>query len=80
MDSLFEELVVEGVIVKHPKVQITDFVGEFSYLGTTLRQANIEPMPSLSDIRRVVTEFSILPLGPFFRLSRIQSSKGFIYT
>lgn len=34
-----------------------------SYLGTTLRQANIEPMPSLSDVRRVITEFAILPLG-----------------
>jgi len=28
-----------------------------------LRQANIEPMPSLSDVRRVITEFCILPLG-----------------
>ena len=35
----------------------------FSYLGTTLRQANIEPMPSISDVRRVITEFAILPLG-----------------
>ena len=34
-----------------------------SYLGSTLRQANIEPMPSLSDVRRIITEFCVLPLG-----------------
>lgn len=39
------------------------FSSHFSYLGTTLRQANIEPMPSLSDVRRVISEFAILPLG-----------------
>ena len=41
------------------------FSFHFSYLGTTLRQANIEPMPSISDVRRVITEFAILPLGDY---------------
>lgn len=53
----------QGVIKKVQDVKISEFEGEYSYLGTTLRQANIEPMPSLSDVRRVVTEFGILPLG-----------------
>ena len=43
----------------------------FSYLGTTLRQANIEPMPSISDVRRVITEFAILPLGNYMSVSVI---------
>jgi len=55
--------VEQGVIKKVQNVKIGDFEGEYSYLGTTLRQANIEPMPSLSDVRRVVTEFGVLPLG-----------------
>ena len=63
LDSLYEELVTEGIIQRTQKVTLQDFVGEFSFLGTTLRQANIEPMPSLSDVRRLVTEFVILPLG-----------------
>lgn len=46
-----------------PQIRLSEFEGEYSYLGTTLRQANIEPMPSLSDVRRLVTEFGILPLG-----------------
>ena len=43
-------------------------LGEYSYIGTTLRNANIEPMPSLSDIRRVVSEYCILPLGKYYSL------------
>ena len=52
-----------GILVQYPKVQLREYIGDYSYLGTTLRQSNIEPMPSLSDIRRVITEFCILPLG-----------------
>jgi len=63
IESLYEELVSEGIIVRPPKVSLSDYVGEYSFLGTTLRQANIEPMPSLSDVRRLVTEYTILPLG-----------------
>ncbi|CAB1444708.1 unnamed protein product [Pleuronectes platessa] len=37
--------------------------GDYSYLGTTLRQYDIEPMPSLSDVRQVLTLYGILPLG-----------------
>ncbi|KAL5266277.1 hypothetical protein ACHWQZ_G003637 [Mnemiopsis leidyi] len=63
IESLYEELVKEGILVQYPKVKISDYMGEYSYLGTTLRQANIEPMPSLSDVRRVITEYGILPMG-----------------
>ncbi|CAL8093243.1 unnamed protein product [Calicophoron daubneyi] len=61
--SLYEELVLHGIIKKPKKIQITDYYGEYSFLGTTLRQANIEPQPSLSDVRRLITEYAILPLG-----------------
>lgn len=48
-------------------MKLSDYEGEYSYLGTTLRQANIEPMPSLSDVRRLVTEFGVLPLGMWIK-------------
>ncbi|KAK3595612.1 hypothetical protein CHS0354_009573 [Potamilus streckersoni] len=63
IESLYEELVMQGIIVRCQPVKLSDFIGEYSYLGTTLRQADIEPMPSLSDVRRLVTEFGILPMG-----------------
>ena len=66
IESLYEELVMQGIIVRSPPIRLADFEGEYSFLGTTLRQANIEPMPSLSDVRRLVTEFGILPLGFLF--------------
>ena len=37
--------------------------GDYSYLGTTLRQNDIEPMPSLSDVRQVLALYGVLPLG-----------------
>ena len=63
IEDLYEELVTQGIIIRPPPTRLSDYEGEYSYLGTTLRQANIEPMPSLSDVRRLVTEFGILPLG-----------------
>ena len=42
------------------------FSGDYSYLGTTLRQNDIEPMPSLSDVRQVLSLYAVLPLGMKF--------------
>ncbi|CAH8502324.1 unnamed protein product [Schistosoma turkestanicum] len=61
--SLYEELVLAGIIKKVEKCSMSEYYGEYAYLGTTLRQANIEPQPTLSDVRRLVTEYAILPLG-----------------
>ena len=72
IESLYEELVEQGIIKKVQNVKMSEFEGEYSYLGTTLRQANIEPMPSLSDVRRVVTEFGVLPLGKSVLLQAIE--------
>nr|CAH8821029.1 unnamed protein product [Trichobilharzia regenti] len=61
--SLYEELALAGIIKKVEKCSMSEYYGEYSYLGITLRQANIEPQSSLSDVRRLVTEYAILPLG-----------------
>lgn len=66
MISLFEELVLAGIIKKVEKYSMNEYSGEYSYLGTTLRQANVEPQPTLSDVRRLVTEYAILPLGELY--------------
>ncbi|NXL94423.1 DRC11 protein, partial [Alectura lathami] len=63
LDSLCRELVEEGILIKAKRVNLSDYVGEYSYLGTTLRQADVEPMPSLADIRQLVALYGILPLG-----------------
>lgn len=61
--ELFTELVEQGIIIKPDNNRLGDFVGEYSYLGTTLRQAGVEPMPSLTDVRHLAALYGILPLG-----------------
>ncbi|XP_056234161.1 dynein regulatory complex protein 11 isoform X2 [Seriola aureovittata] len=63
LESLCQELVEQGLLKKANNVGLQDYLGDYSYLGTTLRQNDIEPMPSLSDVRQVLTLYAILPLG-----------------
>ncbi|XP_031224234.1 dynein regulatory complex protein 11 isoform X3 [Mastomys coucha] len=63
IESLYQELVEEGLLIQPLKVNLSDYIGEYSYLGTTLRQVAIEPMPSLLDVRQLITLYGILPLG-----------------
>uniref|UniRef100_A0A8C6XNB4 IQ motif containing with AAA domain 1 like n=1 Tax=Naja naja TaxID=35670 RepID=A0A8C6XNB4_NAJNA len=37
--------------------------GDFCYLGTFLRQKDIEPVPSMLDVRQNIVLYAILPLG-----------------
>ncbi|KAL1022283.1 hypothetical protein UPYG_G00024610 [Umbra pygmaea] len=63
LESLYEELVQEGLLIRPMNIKLSQYIGEFNYMGTTLRQADIEPMPSLSDVRQLIALYGILPLG-----------------
>ncbi|XP_061443006.1 IQ and AAA domain-containing protein 1-like isoform X4 [Rhineura floridana] len=63
IDSLYEELVLQGIIKKPQKVQLADYMGDFCYLGTILRQQEIEPVPSTLDVRQNVALYAVLRLG-----------------
>ncbi|XP_074524462.1 dynein regulatory complex protein 11 [Halichoeres trimaculatus] len=63
LESLCQELVEQGLLKKAKNVRLQDYLGDYNYLGTTLRQNDIEPMPSLSDVRQVLSLYGILPLG-----------------
>ncbi|KAI5108887.1 IQ and AAA domain-containing protein 1 isoform X1 [Silurus meridionalis] len=63
VESIYEELVLEGILIQPKAVNLRDYLGEYSYLGTSLRQADIEPMPSLSDVRQLIALYGVLPLG-----------------
>ncbi|GBN88826.1 Dynein regulatory complex protein 11 [Araneus ventricosus] len=66
LDSLVNELVNEGIIVSYPKVLLHDFLGEYNYSGS-IEHFEGDPesyaLPCLADIRRVVNEYCILPMG-----------------
>merc|ERR1739848_877036 len=63
IESLYEELVQNGIIKKPRWLPIDQYVGEFSYLATMLRQNEIEPMPSIYDVKNLLTLYCVLPLG-----------------
>ncbi|PWA20964.1 hypothetical protein CCH79_00007109 [Gambusia affinis] len=57
------KLVQQGLLKRAKNFRMQDFLGDYNYLGTTLRQNDIEPMPSLLDVRQVLSLYGILPLG-----------------
>uniref|UniRef100_A0A8C6HCC8 IQ motif containing with AAA domain 1 like n=1 Tax=Mus spicilegus TaxID=10103 RepID=A0A8C6HCC8_MUSSI len=63
VDSLFEELVIIGLIKKSALVTLSDYIGDCLYLRSTLTLANKMPMPSLFDIRQNMALYGVLRLG-----------------
>ncbi|XP_043542313.1 dynein regulatory complex protein 11-like, partial [Chiloscyllium plagiosum] len=63
LNSLCDELIEQGLLKAAPQVPLASYLGDFSYLGSTLLSADINPMPSLYDIRQIITMYAILPLG-----------------
>ncbi|KAM7537402.1 hypothetical protein Aperf_G00000069183 [Anoplocephala perfoliata] len=63
LESIYEELVTENVIKKPENINLDQYYGEYSYLGTILRDNMIEPQPSLADVKQLITLYAILPLG-----------------
>lgn len=56
-ESLFEELVINGIIRKYPKRQLTSFFGDRAYA----QRSGVNP--TTGDVRQLLTEYAILPLG-----------------
>lgn len=57
-ESLFEELVLNGVIKRYPETPLTAFLGDRSHVQ---RPSGLNPAPG--DIRQILMEYAILPLG-----------------
>ncbi|RZF48213.1 hypothetical protein LSTR_LSTR006180 [Laodelphax striatellus] len=66
LESLFEELITNGIIKKYPETLLSAFKGETSYAAYDLRLQGKDPQPALGDIRQVILEYCILPLGSKF--------------
>lgn len=57
IESLFEELVMNGIIKKVPEKRLDSFFGDQAYA----KRSGINPTPG--DIRQILIEYAILPLG-----------------
>lgn len=77
-ESLYEELVTNGIIKKYPEIRLKDFLGDKSYA----EKSGSHPSPG--DIRQLIIEYIILPLGsktirntcPIIRSILLAGSKG----
>ncbi|EZA60539.1 IQ and AAA domain-containing protein [Ooceraea biroi] len=63
LESLFEELVAEGIIKLYRKTSLDEFKGEKSFANHELREKEGDPLPTLGDTRQLIAEYCILPLG-----------------
>ena len=62
-ESLFEELVLNGIIKNYPKTSLDSYLGEANFVGAILKREGKDPSPGAGDIRRVLTEYCILPMS-----------------
>jgi len=53
------------IIIRPPKVFLSDFIGDFNYLPSLIRQAKHEPMPTMYDVKQLTALYGILPFGLF---------------
>ncbi|XP_069716596.1 dynein regulatory complex protein 11 [Phaenicophaeus curvirostris] len=71
IDSLYRELVEEGLLIKAKKVNLSDYIGECNLAGTSLHRGDLEPASSLAGVRQLIGLYGILPLG-----SQVVHEKG----
>ncbi|XP_011142769.1 dynein regulatory complex protein 11 [Harpegnathos saltator] len=62
-ESLFEELLTQGIIKLNQEVLLDEFKGEKSFANYDLREKEKDPLPTLGDVRQLIAEYCILPLG-----------------
>jgi fatty acid synthase len=62
LESLFEELVMNGIVHKYPSVSLRSFKGDTSYAGCDVMRWDKDPSPTLGDVRQAVRDSCVLPM------------------
>ncbi|KAG1669632.1 hypothetical protein FOA52_010792 [Chlamydomonas sp. UWO 241] len=76
IESLFAELVSNGILVPCPHMHVRDYLGSSSFMQATMEKANVIPDPSMAQIRQAMTEYAILPLGSQYIHERAPYTKS----
>ncbi|XP_039926162.1 dynein regulatory complex protein 11 [Hirundo rustica] len=63
IDSLYQELAEEGLIIRVKNVNLSDYIGYYDCLRSILRRTGAQPLPSIPEVRQLVALYGILPLG-----------------
>ncbi|XP_014228258.1 IQ and AAA domain-containing protein 1 [Trichogramma pretiosum] len=62
-ESLLEELLEQGIVRTYPEIELDSYQGQCSYGEFHLGQRGKDPLPAIGDIRQLIREYCILPLG-----------------
>lgn len=65
-ESLFEELLTQGIIKLHREVSLDDFKGEKSFANHDLRTKEKDPLPTLGTFKYMALKFISFKLIPIF--------------
>ncbi|KAJ3355843.1 Dynein regulatory complex protein 11 [Entophlyctis luteolus] len=76
MESLIEELIQTGILQRPTNVNISDIKGEYDLLAPTVTKIPTI-IPTIAELKRVVTEYCILPVG-FPKPSDIPGTTSFL--
>ncbi|NXT67904.1 DRC11 protein, partial [Chaetops frenatus] len=63
IDSLYQELAEEGLLIKVKNVNLSNYIGYYDCLRNILRETGAQPMPTIPEVRQLVALYGILPLG-----------------
>ncbi|NXH49973.1 DRC11 protein, partial [Dicaeum eximium] len=63
IDSLYQELAKERLLIKVKNVNLSDYIGYYDCLRNILHETGAQPMPSIPEVRQLVALYGILPLG-----------------
>lgn len=66
IEEMFQELYDNGIIHEYPEVSFDDFFGDHNYANGEWRiipGPPLDPLPSQGDIRNVVMNTCVMPLG-----------------
>lgn len=63
LESLFEELVTQGIIKRYPDTPLSSFFGDCALAMHEQKKQGKEATACLGDVRRLINEYCILPMG-----------------
>ncbi|XP_068220350.1 IQ and AAA domain-containing protein 1-like [Palaemon carinicauda] len=62
-ESLFEEMVLNGIIKKVPDIRLKDLHGDINLIGSEIVAKTNYAQPAFGDIKNILTEYVVLPMG-----------------
>uniref|UniRef100_A0A8U8BCG0 ATPase AAA-type core domain-containing protein n=1 Tax=Geospiza parvula TaxID=87175 RepID=A0A8U8BCG0_GEOPR len=62
IDSLYQQLAEERLLIQVKNVNLSDYMGKVPLLDL-LRETGAQPLPSIPEVRQLVALYGILPLG-----------------